>query len=125
MRRLQPKWLSIFLSIPAAFIVAPLLMQVSWLHYFLVYSVFSHFENIFLLTLISVYGLSQLVIYRIAHGHWKAVLHTIVFYIVSAQAILVLGLASLALLWVVPMALLLFSDSGRDSWLTKSSQVNV
>ncbi|HMY37879.1 MAG TPA: hypothetical protein PK011_01030 [Marinagarivorans sp.] len=44
---------------------------------------------------------------------------------VSAEAVLVLGLVSLALLWVVPMALLLFSDSGREAWQPGARQVNI
>lgn len=122
-KKLHPKWLSMFLSIPVAFILAPVLVQVPWVNYFLVFSVFSHFENLFLLTAISVYGLAQLVVFRLRHGHWRAVTHRVFFYCVSAAAVLVVGLVSLALLWVVPMALLIFAESGRShTGLTHSAR---
>lgn len=124
MRTMHPKVLSIALSIPSALILAPLLMNLPWLHYFMGYSLYSHYENVFLLTAISVYGLAQLVIFRLQKGYWRAVLHRVAFYVVSAEAVLVLGLVSLALLWVVPMALLLFSDSGREVWQQNSRPVN-
>lgn len=124
MRTMHPKVLSIVLSIPSAFILAPLLMNVSWLHYFMGYSLYSHYENVFLLTAISIYGLAQLVIFRLQKGYWRAVFYRVVFYVVSAEAVLVLGLVSLALLWVVPMALLLFSDNGREAWQQSPTQVN-
>ena len=65
MRTMHPKVLSIALSIPSALILAPLLMNLPWLHYFMGYSLYSHYENVFLLTAISVYGLAQLVIFRL------------------------------------------------------------
>ncbi|HMU67121.1 MAG TPA: hypothetical protein PKE57_08245 [Cellvibrionaceae bacterium] len=125
MRTMHPKVLSIVLSLPCACVLAPLLMNVPWLHYFMGYSLYSHYENVFLLTAISVYGLAQLVIFRLRHGYWRAVFHRVAFYVVSAEAVLVLGLVSLALLWVVPMALLLFSDSGREAWQPGARQVNI
>ncbi len=124
MRAIHPKLLSIVLSIPSAYLLAPLLLDLPWLHYFLVYSVCSHFENVFLLSAISIYGLAQLIIFRLRKGYWRAVFHRVAFYIVCAEAVMVLGLVSLALLWVVPMALLLFSDSGRESWQYNSRQVH-
>lgn len=125
MRTMHPKVLSIVLSLPSAFILAPLLINVPWLHYFMSYSLLSHYENVFLLTAISVYGLAQLVIFRVQKGYWRAVFHRVAFYVISAEAVLVLGLVSLALLWVVPMALLLFSDSGREAWQQGGRQANI
>lgn len=124
MRTMHPKVLSIVLSLPCAFILAPVLVNLPWLHYFMSYSLYSHYENVFLLTAISVYGLAQLVVFRLRQGYWRAVFHRVAFYVVCAGAVLVLGLVSLALLWVVPMALLLFSDSGRETWQGPSRQVN-
>jgi hypothetical protein len=116
MRSIPHAWLSILISIPAATVLAPLLVQVPWFNYFLVYSMYSPIENMFLLTAISTYGVSQLIIYRLRYGFWRAVLHTVVFYFVSAGAVLVLGLVSFALLWVMPMSLLLFNDDARSRW---------
>jgi hypothetical protein len=122
MRTIHVKWLSIFFSIAAAVFLTPVLIHASWVKYFLVYSIFSNSENIFLLVAISMYGLLQLVTYRMRRGHWRAVPHTAFFYCISAWAVLVLGLASLALLWVIPMALLLFNDVTQNAWRQESPQ---
>ncbi|RYZ97921.1 MAG: hypothetical protein EOO68_14500 [Moraxellaceae bacterium] len=124
MRTVHYKWLSIFLSIPAAFCLAPVLVHAPGVNYFLIYSLFSSFENVFLLTAISTYGLSQLIFYRLRYGYWRAVFHQVVFYFIAAEAVLVMGLASLALLWVMPMSMLLFSDNARENWFAKSPTVN-
>lgn len=118
------KWLSIFLSISTAFCLAPILVHAPGVNYFLIYSIFSSFENMFLLTAISTYGVSQLIIYRLRYGYWRAVFHKVVFYFIAAEAVLVMGLASLALLWVMPMAMLLFSENARENWFAKSTTVN-
>jgi hypothetical protein len=121
---MHPKILSLMLSAPAAWFITPYLVSVPWLHYFISYSLYSRTENIFLLTALSIYGLAQLVIFRMQRGFWRANFQRVAFYGVSAGAVLVLGLVSLALLWVIPMALLLFSDSGRESWQQGSRQIN-
>lgn len=116
MRVMPHTWLSILIAGPLAVICAPLLLQVPWVNYFLVYSFYSPLENLFLLSAISAYGIAQLLLYRLRHGVWRAVARTVFFYWIAAVGVLVIGLVSLALLWVMPMALLLFDDQARAEW---------
>lgn len=116
MRVIPHTWLSVLIAGPIAVVVAPLLQQVPWINYFLVYSFYSPLENLFLLTVISAYGIAQLALYRLRYGVWRAVARTVFFYWIAAIGVLVLGLVSLALLWVMPMALLLFDDQARAEW---------
>ena len=124
MRLAHTQLLSALLSVSIAAVLSPLIINFPGIHYFLIYSVFSELENVFLLTAISVYGLSGLVVYRLRHGRWQAVAHRVFFYCFSAGAVWVVGIVSLALLWVVPMALLLLNDAKQQFWSDKSQPVN-
>ncbi len=97
-------------SVAGAAVLTPLLTQLNFLQSFLAFSVFSTAENIFFASAIAIYALLSTVdTWRTQHKLVRAA-SSVALFIVAFNGFLVIGIASVALLWVIPMCIYQFSD---------------
>ncbi len=100
-------------AISGAVLLTPLLVSSRVLDQFLVYSIFSTAENLFLLLAVSLYLLTAIVVTWHKEHRLAITAAGLAFYCVAVQGFLVMGLASLAILWVIPMVVYQFNENKR------------
>lgn len=91
-----------------ASLVTPILVKWNFLAEFLMFSLVSRVENLFLLSALSIYALCNIA-WTWRREHRVVVTSAgLAFYVVALEGFVVIGLASLALLWVIPLCLYQF-----------------
>jgi hypothetical protein len=113
MKTMTNSLLCTLVATSGAVLLTPVFISTGILNNFLVYSIFSAAENIFLLLACSLYlATSIAIIWRKEH-RLAVSAAGLAFYCVAVQGFLVMGLASLAILWVIPMVVYQFNENKR------------